>query len=258
MSNKEIDKEKRKKDREKRRQLEKKALAAEQKNTSNINKNNDENPALQVAVRNLVAYSNYRKMISLTILNLFVLLICIITAYNFYSKPVPPRYIPISADGKVIPDIPLNKPNMNDGAIMEFALNAVRDVNMYDYANWQTQISNAMEYFTITGWNSYLLEFEKSKTINTVKKNRMVVNMQPTAPPSIIRQGELASNGVYVWIVEIPTEIRYISNVDSTTKTNPINGVTRLTIIRTPTIDNPAGVGIQIYQFDTSRRTSEN
>lgn len=219
--------------------------------------NNQNSPAMKVLVRNAIAHSNMKKMWSITILNLFILFLSLLTTYNFYNKPVLPRYVPATEDGKIIPDIPLSEPNMNDGAIMEFALDAVRDINMYDYINWKTQLTNSMGYFTAQGWNSYLLQFENSNTINTVKKMRMIVNMQPTEPPVIIRKGKVEVRGqdIHVWMVEIPAEIKYISNIDTTTKTNTMRGIIRLTIIRTPTIDNPNGVGIQVYQFDTTRDT---
>lgn len=229
-----------------------------EKVSKNINSSGDENISNsgKVILRNLIAYSNYKKMISITVLNMLILLICIFTTYKFYIKPVPPRYIPMSQGGKIIPDIPLDKPNMNDGEIMDFSLTAVRDINMYDYENWKTQLTKTQPYFTVHGWDSYISEFQKSNTINTVRKERMVVNMTPTAPPSIIRKGEVKVDNappIYVWIVEIPASIKYISSVDSISKTNTISGVIRLTIIRANTIENPNGVGIQIYQFDTSR-----
>lgn len=215
----------------------------------------------KVILRNLIAYSNYKKMISLTFLNFIILLIAVFTTYKFYIKPVPPRYIPMSENGNIIPYIPLNEPNMSDGEMMDYALHAVRDINMYDYINWKTQLTKTQSYFTQFGWNSYLSEFEKSNTINTVRKEKMIINMQPIAPPVIIRKGQVNVENappVYVWIVEIPINVNYISNIDSISKTNSIGGVVRLTIMRTKTVDNPTGVGIQIYQFDTSRTKVAN
>lgn len=230
--------------------------AAKQEKSVKDNRSSDVSNNGKVIIRNLIAYSNYKKMISITVLNIMILLICVFTTYKFYIKPVPPRYIPMTQDGKIIPDIPLNQPNMNDGGIMDFSLTAVRDINMYDYENWKTQLTKTQPYFTVLGWDSYISEFQKSNTINTVKKERMVVNMTPTAPPSIIRKGEVNVDNappIYVWIVEIPANIKYISSADSISKTNTVSGVIRLTIIRSSTIENPNGVGIQIYQFDTSR-----
>lgn len=242
----------------KQKKEDKSVSSSPKENKSKVSSNNSSEVSnnAKVIIRNLIAYSNYKKMISITILNLIILLTCVFTTYKFYIKPVPPRYIPMSQDGKIIPDIPLNQPNMNDGGIMEFALTAVRDINMYDYVNWKTQLTKTQPYFTVLGWDSYISEFQKSNTINTVKKERMVVNMTPTAPPSIIRKGEVHVDNappIYVWIVEIPANIKYISSADIVSKTNTVSGVIRLTIIRSSTIENPNGVGIQIYQFDTSR-----
>ena len=77
-----------------------KGLTSDQKNSSNINNGGD-----TVVSGNMVlspiqdynhtdidaqekAYSNYKKMISITVLNMLILLICVFTTYKFYIKPV--------------------------------------------------------------------------------------------------------------------------------------------------------------------------
>lgn len=185
-----------------------------------------------------------------------ILFVCIFATYKFYIKPVPPRYIPLTQSGSIIPNIPISDPNLNDGQILDFALKAVRNINMYDYENWKDELTNSRGFFTVDGWNSFLAQFQQSNNINTVKDLKMVVNLTPLSPPVIIRKGR-AENAqgqkTYVWMVEIPSSIKYLSSIGNISKSNNVTGVIRLTIIRVDTTDNPSGVGIVSYLLDTSR-----
>lgn len=207
-----------------------------------------------VILRNQGLYSVYRKIIALSIFSFIMAVLGMATASYFYMKPVPPRYIPLSEDGKVIPLIGLDKPNQSIGSINEFAIKAIRAVNMYDYINWRTQLLSAQQYFTATGWNNYLSQFQASNTLNSVNSFKMIVTSTPTGTPEQV--GGHAPDGTYAWRVVVPVKIDYISHKGANSVTNSMTGKVRLTIIRVPNTLNPSGIGIQIYQFIPDKGSS--
>lgn len=200
-----------------------------------------------VILRNQGLYSIYRKIIALSLFSFVMAMLGIFTASYFYMKPVPPRYIPLSEDGKIIPLIQLSEPNQSIGSINEFAIKAIKSVNMYDYINWRSQLLSAQPYFTANGWNNYLAQFQASNTLNSVTSLKMIVTSTPIGAPETI--GGHAPNGTYAWRVTIPVKIDYISHKTQNSMTNSMKGKVRLTIIRVPTTMSPSGIGIEIYQF---------
>lgn len=205
-----------------------------------------------VALRNQSVYAIYRKMISLTIIAVIMALLSVGTAVHFKNKKIPPKYVPVSESGVLVQPIPLNKPNQDNGTITEYALKAIRAVNTYDYINWRDQLQNASVYFTPQGWNDYTTQFSAVDTIKAVQDRRMIVSVQPTDEVKVVRQA-VAENGTYVWVVEAPIEITYTAHTSSLSGGTTQRGLVTLYIIRVPTTINPKGIGIEIYQFDTSK-----
>lgn len=224
------------------------------KNNRELNSNTTGKNGDYVILRNQGIYTIYRKIISLSIFSALMAVFALMTASYFHGKDVPPRYIPLSEDGKMIPLIPLSEPNQSVGAINEFALQAVRKINRYDYYNWKEQITEAQAYFTPDGWNEYLQQFQAANTINAVLASRMVVSSEPTGDVRVVAQGRAPdADKTYVWKVEVPIKIMYMASTNAG-DANSQTGVITLTIIRIPTTINPKGIGIRIYNFDTSKK----
>lgn len=205
-----------------------------------------------VALRNQSVYAIYRKVISLTMVTVVMAVISVGTAVHFKNKKIPPKYVPVSETGVVVQPVPLNKPNQDNGTVAEYALKAIRAVNTYDYINWRDQLQNASVYFTPDGWGDYVKQFGAVDTIKAVQDRRMIVSVQPTGEVKVVRQA-VAENGTYVWVLEAPIEITYTAHTSSLSGGTTQRGLVTLYIIRQPTTVNPKGIGIEIYQFDTSK-----
>lgn len=224
------------------------------KNNRELNSNTSGKNGDYVILRNQGIYTIYRKIISLSIFSAIMAIFALMTASYFNNKDVPPRYIPLSEDGKMIPLMPLSEPNQSVGSINEFALQAVRKINRYDYYNWKEQLTEAQAYFSPDGWNEYLQQFQAANTINAVLSGKMVVSSEPTGDVRVVAQGHAPdADKTYVWKVEVPIKIMYMASVGAG-EANSQTGVITLTIIRIPTTINPRGIGIRIYNFDTSKK----
>lgn len=226
------------------------------KSSRDLNANTTGHHGDYVILRNQGIYSIYRKVISLSIFSAAMAIASLMTASYFYGKEVPPRYVPLAADGKLIPQIPLDQPNLSVGAINEFALQAVRKINRYDYYNWKEQLTEVQGYFRPDGWNEYLQGFQAANTINAVLAAKMVVSSEPTGDVKLLGSKAIDIPGeprTYVWRVEVPIKIMYMTTT-SGAETKSQTGVITLTIVRVPTTVNPRGIGIRIYNFDTSRK----
>lgn len=212
--------------------------------------------AEQVIARNVAVDSIHRKLIALALIATLAAVISVVSALSLAAKKVPPQFVPVLADGRILPLIPLNKSNMGDAMVADFALEAVRALNTYDYINWISQFNDAQRYFSPQGWKAYDLELQNVATMRAVEARKMVVSVRPTGPARISWKG-LAPNGTYAWRVEIPVSIRYTAHLSSQdgagTGGNRQDGTASLTLSRVPTTNNPRGIAIQAYKLNLTR-----
>ena len=208
--------------------------------------------AEQVVARNIAVESLYRKLIGLAIIATIAAAISIFAAMSLAAKRVPPQFVPVLSDGRLLPLVPLDKPNMNQAGIAEFSLDAVRALNTYDYINWISQLNAAQQYFSPAGWKAYEEELLDVATLKAVEARKMIVSVRPAGDVRVMKEG-LAGNGVYAWMVEVPVVIKYTAHTDGQVGGNTQEGVVTLTISRVPTTANSYGVGIQLYKLVLAR-----
>lgn len=197
--------------------------------------------AIVVALRNKFFYIFYRYS------NIVFLssLACFIASIIFFifnaSRPVPPQYIAINNNGTYINLTPLSecKPNSE---IQKFSMDAIKRLYEYDYINYGDQLQMATPYFTTNGWLNFLSQYNKSKTLEFVKENALVVSVNADGIPQIIKKNE--ENNVCTWQVKVPITIMEIGKSGRT-----IKGNVYMKIIRQSVINNPKGLGISELVF---------
>lgn len=207
----------------------------------------------EVVIRNESLNLTYRRLILAAMASVLAAIVGGFCFLAVSGKSVPPQYLPITEDGRLLPLIPLSEPNVDDGTLGAFALRAVREVNNYDYLGWKTQILRGRPLFTPAAWNDFYAEFEASNIINTVEARRMIVVAQPAGNVEIENRGR-TDDGVYLWRVAVPVQIRYIAHnmrPDEAGSVLTTDGRVTLYIARVPTTLSPQGIAIRAYQFAT-------
>lgn len=237
---------------EKSSKTEKRKKSSKRRSGSSDPKHRREEGAYLVAIRNESLNLTYRRLGLAAAVSVLAAVVSVGSFLAVTGKPTPPQYIPMTEDGRLLPLIPLNKPNLDDGAIGAFALKAVRDLNNYDYLGWKTQILRGQNYFTPEAWKAYYQEFESTNILNTVEARKMIVVAQPSGNVVIENRG-LGDDGVYLWRVAVPLEIRYVDHLSEQggqTASLSSKGKATLYIRRVPTTLSPQGIAIRAYQFE--------
>lgn len=203
--------------------------------------------AEKVVSRNLAVSSIYRKLIGLAFVATLAAVISVVAAMSLAAKRVPPQFVPVLADGRVLPLIPLDRPNLSQARLAEFSLEAIHALNTYDYINWIDQLNAAQVYFSPGGWMGYQEELMSVDTMKAVEARKMVVSVTPQGEVRVVQEGKIS--GVYAWRVEVPVLIRYTAHTGTESGGNTQEGVVALTISRVPTTVNERGVAIQLYKL---------
>lgn len=199
---------------------------------------------VDVSMRNSFYRDSYRKILIALNLSVVALVILIISVVYIINHPPQPKYFATYADGKLVPLIPLNMPNISQAYLMQWVNTAVVAVNTYDFVNYRDQLQKASEFFTQEGWAAYLESLKASRNLNAVVEKKLVVSAFAKKPPVIVRAGIL--DGVFTWTIQIPITVIY----QSANASNQQDLVVTLTVKRISTLTNPNGIGISNYIAD--------
>ncbi|MDP9195154.1 MAG: type IVB secretion system apparatus protein IcmL/DotI [Pseudomonadota bacterium] len=212
---------------------------ARQVQTAEIPKSSD--PLVAILNRNAFYKDGYRWLIyiaggeAVAILLLIFLLLGIVASHEPKD-----RYFATTAEGRLIPMIPLNEPNIDRGKLVAWANKAATEIMTFGFHDYRQRLTEAgNKYFTQRGWNSFTTALEKSRIIEAVEGSQQVVTAAPQGAAVIVEEGVVG--GVYMWVVQIPMIITYTSGNRS--QANPV--LLTLKIQRVPTLQNPEGIGIE-------------
>lgn len=209
-----------------------------------------------VVARNLLAYALIRRSTVLLLVAVVCALVSVTAAIKIFSMAPPPRFIQLTADGRVLPMIPLTEPNAESGEVIRFAVDSVKWINTYDYVNWRDQIQAQSDRFSSKGWRSYMDGLEASSTLAAVREKRMVVTSNAIGRSYIDKEGKLDGSGPYMWVAKVPVEIRYLPAEDNESSRNTQKGVVTAYVKRVPVEVSSRGYVIEAYLFDTSADVS--
>jgi len=190
-----------------------------------------------------IMYRDWFRLLAKITLSLLVLLFMLIVWITMLQKPVDTKYFGQQLDGNWVQIHPLDQPILTDRAIFRFSLDAVEATYNFDFESYQKVLTHATtQYFTEGG----KLALNQSLTVpggvlEAVTKGRYVMTTSVTEHPRIIQRGQIGER--YAWRVAIPVIIRYHSQ--SETRSNEREIV--LTIVRTPDVENPAGIAISQF-----------
>lgn len=195
-----------------------------------------------VMLRNNFYRDNFRRLMIACLILLGI--IAGLMAYIFYqerNKPSP-TYFATTTDGKLIKLVPLNQPNLQTNALLQWATEAGTAAYTFNFVNYRKSLQDVRQYFTKRGYQNFLKALTDSRNLEAVKTKKLVVSAVPTGAPVVLKEG-VTSTGRYAWQVQFPMLLTYQSASD-TIKQSII--VTML-ITRIPTLESEKGVGIASF-----------
>lgn len=202
------------------------------------------NPEKLVKLRNRFFYMFYRYTSMLFITSAVCFAASLIFLLVFIQKPVPPQYIKVDREGRYIPLDSVSECRDAE-EVKRFMLSAIKKMYKYDYINYPEQLNSAQEYFTQNGWDKYLEEFAKNKTLLAVKENKWIVTVEPTGIPVLEKEYKDERNGACVMNLKAPILISYIGNNGQSRKGDLYMRIQRQSVI---TSDHGLGVTQVVFQ----------
>jgi hypothetical protein len=194
-----------------------------------------------VSLRNRFFFLLYRYSMLVFFISLATTIFSIFFMLSFVSKPIPPQYIPVNADGTFLKLTPLSECK-EDADVQSFAYNVVQKLYKYDFVNYADQLQEAAPYFTREGWDEYLSGFGNSGTLAAVKQNKWVVTVNPNDMPTVTKKW--VDNGVCMWEVKEKINVSFVGGTS-----HEVGGDFYVRIIRDTVINHPEGLAITKVLF---------
>lgn len=193
-----------------------------------------------VVIRNEFYRDGYRVLQSIAVMQaVMICAILALMAYVIHIHQPENRYFATTEDGRLVPMVALNEPNLSTPALTSWAAQAATEVMTFGFHDYRRRLQESSRNFTRTGWDSFTKALEKARIIEIVEQQQQVVTAAPDSAPVVISEG--LSFGRYQWMIEVPITINYQSTGGSRTD----RLLVRMLIVRVPRLESPSGVGIE-------------
>jgi intracellular multiplication protein IcmL len=195
-----------------------------------------------IVTRNEFYRDGFRRLLMLAIAQAIVIACVLVSLIAFITTgKSQDRYFATTADGRIMQLAPLDQPgNMTTAALMSWVALATSEIMSFGYNDYQRRLQASSRHFTHHGWETYTGALQASHIIDGMLANKEVLTASPRAAPILKQEGVI--NGKYRWIVQLQLQVDYDSNGGTSRKSN-LN--VTLVIERVPSLENPAGVGIE-------------
>ncbi len=203
-------------------------------------KNKDIGNLGAVVLRNEFYRDGYRTILKLALLQTLVI-IGLIGAMLFVVHIHQPenRYFATTEDGRLIPMVALNEPNLSTPALMSWVAQASTEVMTFGFNDYRRRLQEASRNFTRRGWESFSKALQQSRIIEMVEANQQVVTTAPRGAPVLEREGVV--QGRYQWIVQLPMVLTY--QFGSQKRSDRL--MVTIVIVRVSRLESPNGIGIE-------------
>lgn len=193
-----------------------------------------------VSVRNEFYRDGYRSLLRIAVLQGVVIVgLIAVMFYVVHIHQPENRYFATTEDGRLVPMVALNEPNLSTPALMSWVAQASTEVMTFGFSDYRRRLQEASRNFTRRGWESFTQALQKSRIIEMVNENQQVVTAAPQSAPVLKSEGVVG--GRYQWVVQLPLVLTYQSG--SRTRSDSL--IVTFVVVRVPRLESPNGVGIE-------------
>lgn len=194
----------------------------------------------KVILRNEYYRDGYRTLLKVALFEAAII-VGLIFAMLFVIHVHQPenRYFATTEDGRLIPMVALNQPNLSNPALMSWVAQASTEVMTFGFNDYRRRLQEASRNFTRRGWESFTEALDLSGILGMMESNNQVINAAPSGAPVLKSEGVV--RGRYQWVVQLPMVLSYQSG----TQTRSDSILVTLVVVRVPRLESPSGVGIE-------------
>jgi intracellular multiplication protein IcmL len=202
-----------------------------------------------VRMRNAFYRDNYRRLVIILLMAIVILFLMVGALVYVVTHPPKPKYFATNTQGRLVPLVALNKPNLSNASLLQWANTAAIAAFTYNFVNYRQELQAASEFFTPQGWRAFLNSLRESNNLSAVQSKNLVVSAVATGAPVIIQRGVI--NNRYSWRVQMPLLVTYQSANDLSQQ----HLIVTMLITLVSTLNTPRGIGIAQFIATPTGRT---
>lgn len=193
-----------------------------------------------VVIRNEFYRDGYRVLQSIAVMQAIIICVLIfIMLYVVHIHQPENRYFATTEDGRLVPMVPLNEPNLSTPAITSWAAQAATEAMTFASHDYRRRMQDSSRNFTRKGYQEFLTALTEVGIFNSLQTGVMIVTAAPAAAPVVIQEGTV--RGRYQWTIRMVLAVTY--RVNNTVRSE--QNIVDLLIVRTPQLESPSGIGIE-------------
>lgn len=193
-----------------------------------------------VILRNEFYRDGYRSMLRLSLIQGAVILGLIAAMFFVVHTHQPEnRYFATTEDGRLVPMVPLNQPNLSTPALMSWVAQASTEVMTFGFNDYRRRLQESSRNFTRRGWESFTQALQAARIIESVEANQQVVTAAPQGAPILESEGIV--NGRYQWVIQFPLVVTYQAGA----RTRSDSLLVTVVVVRVSRLESPNGIGIE-------------
>lgn len=180
----------------------------------------------------------YKALTAVGVLLIAIVLLISASLYLQLSKPNPVTFV-TGDEFRTLPPVPVNKPYVSQPDLIQWVSDVIPKVFRFDFINYDQELKNASQYFTVNGWKNYTDQLKIYADSKAIVAGKLFSNAEPASAPVIVNQGILPSTA-YGWLIQMPLNLSY-SSVNKGSQ-SPL--VIQVVVTRIPTLNNLSGIAI--------------
>lgn len=167
------------------------------------------------------------------------LAIALVIIVSLINRNQEPRYFQTNPAGQLVEMAPTNIPYVRVEQVLGFTETVGRKIFTLNFKDYRAQLEAVRENFTADGYDNYRQALQTSGMLDYIIQNRVISSVALEGPPVLIAEG--IAGTVYGWKIQIPVLLTYDSG---NKKTPPLRQLLTITVVRTPTWENPRGIAV--------------
>lgn len=156
-----------------------------------------------------------------------MLLLAGVVAYR-ELKPREVRYFATTPDFDPVPMTPLDRPIVDNRALLAWATEAVAKAYSLDFVRYRQQAEEAKANFEGHAWETWSRSFMDAKNLAKIVDAKMVSRIVPLSAPTVVQEGVV--RGRYAWKLHMPMVLTF-ENTNGATP--PDNRLMEVLVART-------------------------
>lgn len=196
-------------------------------------------PVRFIYERNDFYKNGFRSVLAILAATAIGLLVAIATIVVLLNRNQEPRYFQVNPAGQLVEMAPTNVPYVRVEQVLGFTEMIGRKMFTLNFKDYREQLEALRSDFTPDGYKNYRQALQSSGMLDYVLQNRVISSVALEGPPVLVAEG--IAGTVYGWKIQMPILLTYDSG---TKKTSPLRQVLSITVVRTPTWENPRGIAV--------------